>query len=94
MHLVPINDAEMRRLNGKEAAAILNVSVWTVYAMKRAGAPFTGRYCTIADLDAWWRAHPDFCASRIWRDSTASKTLDRRSTNKTEQKAKLPPPKR
>ena len=62
-----LGNAATRRLNAKEAAAEFNVSVWTIYAMKKAGAPFMGRYCTIPDLDAWWRAHPDFCASRIWR---------------------------
>lgn len=62
----------MRRLNAKEAAAELNVSTWTVLAMKKAGAPFTGRYCTLLDLDAWWRANPSFCASRVWRTKKAA----------------------
>lgn len=66
------NNAAMRRLNAKEAAAELNVSTWTVLAMKKAGAPFTGRYCTLLDLDAWWRANPSFCASRVWRTKKAS----------------------
>lgn len=66
---------DTRRLNAKEAAAAFNVSVWTVYAMKKAGAPFYGRYCTISDLDAWWRAHPDFCASKVWRAGPGQRQL-------------------
>ena len=69
-------NAAMRRLNAKEAAAELNVSTWTVLAMKKAGAPFTGRYCTLLDLDAWWRANPSFCASRVWRTKKAATDQD------------------
>jgi len=66
----------MKRMNGKELAAALNISVWSIYAMKRAGAPFYGRYATLWDIDRWWREHPGFCASQVWRSQPKASQIN------------------
>ena len=62
------------RFNATQLARIFYVSRFTIHAVKIAGRyygdnPFRGMFCTVADLKAWFRRHPDFYASHFIRKS-------------------------
>lgn len=61
----------MKLLNQKQLAAELGVSKFFTTALKRAGAPFWGRYTTIEAIMGWLHDNPSFCASDVWRPKTS-----------------------
>ena len=55
----------------KEAAAILNLSVWYLRSVKRAGCPWMGRKVFVSEIRRWLREHPAFTAKSVWRKEAA-----------------------